>query len=296
MPIELHQFRKNLTYEVKADLPIITTDLDDLDALSQLAEVRKNKHGKKAIYYFSGAALLGILGFISSRLGIVSLLLTLGCVGLGIAWVYSLVMMSKFGRLNILNYRYHVTRQVLDMLGRDLDDTSDIYLNLSFQKDEINENKIDTIPHPYRRDWKIDIYQNRWLNIQGTFLDKTRFKLITLGLAKKQYGWKRSRSGKSKYKSKVKPGGLDISLSLTYPQKRYGAVKILKNEIRDAIKLPQVAVVRNLKITDKAIHLTVKLPAHHSELQEDIYQTIVAMFLSLYQILNLAKMLSKEKV
>lgn len=54
--------------------------------------------------------------------------------------------------------------------------------------------------------------------------------------------------------------------------------------------------MRNLKITDKAMHLMVRIPPNQSEIQEDIYQTIVAMFLSLYQILNLAKMLSKEKV
>ncbi|WP_414544228.1 hypothetical protein [Nostoc sp. CCY0012] len=296
MPIELQQFRKNLTYEVKAPLTIITTDLNDLDALSQLAEIRKNKHGKKAIYYFVGAAVLGVLSLIVSSLSILSLLLKLGCIGLGIAWVYSLAMMSKFSRLNILNYRYKVTKQILDMLVRDLDEISDVYLKLSFQNDEINENKINTIPHPYRSGWKIDIYQNQWLNIQGIFLDKTRFKLTTMGLTKKQYGWKRGRSGKSKYKSKVKSVGLDINLSLTYPQRRYGAVKILKNEIRDAIKLPQVAVIRNLKITDKAMHLIVRISPNQSEIQEEIYQTIVAMFLSLYQILNLGKMLSKDKV
>ncbi|MCG6137785.1 MAG: hypothetical protein MET45_24645 [Nostoc sp. LLA-1] len=296
MPIELQQFRKNLTYEVKSPLTIITTDLNDLVALSQLAEIRKNKHGKKAIYYFVGAAVLGVLSLIVSSLSILSLLLKLGCIGLAIAWVYSLVMMSKFARLNILNYRYNVTKQILDMLARDLDEMADFYLKLSFQNDETNENKINTIPHPYRTGWKIDIYQNQWLNIQGIFLDKTRFKLTTMGLTKKQYGWKRGRSGKSKYKSKVKSVGLDINLSLTYPQRRYGAVKILKNEIRDAIKLPYVAVMRNLKITDKAMHLMVRIPPNQSEIQEDIYQTIVAMFLSLYQILNLAKMLSQEKV
>ncbi|WP_414565224.1 MULTISPECIES: hypothetical protein [unclassified Anabaena] len=296
MPIELQQFRQNLTYDVKAPLTIISTDLNDLEALSQLAELRKNKHAKKAIYYFVGAAVLGVVSLIVSSLSILSLLLKLGCIGLGIAWVYSLVMMSKFGKLNILNYRYNVTKQILDMLVRDLDEISDVYLKLSFQNDEINENKINTIAHPHRTGWKIDIYQNQWLNIQGIFLDKTRFKLTTMGLTKKQYGWKRGRSGKSKYKSKVKSVGLDINLSLTYPQRRYGAVKILKNEIRDAIKLPQVAVIRNLKITDKAMHLMVRIPPNRSKIQEDIYQTIVAMFLSLYQILNLAKMLSKEKV
>ncbi|YAF97340.1 MAG: hypothetical protein AB3A66_06670 [Nodularia sp. CChRGM 3473] len=303
MPIELQQFRKQLIYEATEPFASITTDLDDLATLSRLSELRKNKYGKIAFCYFLGAVTLGVLTFIisgsgiaSAWIGVVISLLNLGFIGLIIAWIYALIIRYKFSRLNIINYRYEVTEKILKMLARDIDKMTLVYMKLSFQKNEINEHKVDTIPHPYKAGWKIDIYQNQWLNIQGKFLDRTHFALTVTGLSKRQYGWKRSSSGKSKHKSKVKFEGLDVNLSLIYPQRRYGAVKVLKNEVSAAIKLPSLAAVRSLKVTDKAIHLTVRIEPNVAESQEKIYQTIVAMFLSLYQVLNLAKMLSKEKV
>ncbi|MEA5515508.1 hypothetical protein [Nodularia sp. UHCC 0506] len=303
MPIELQKLRQSLIYEDTAILDSIKTDLDDIAALSQLAEIKKNKFGKQAIYYFVGAAILGVISFslsgaaaVSGFLGIVAFLINLGLIGLIIAWIYTLFMMSKFGRLNLINYRYNLILRLMEMLARDLDETNLIYLKLSFKKNETNEHKTNTIEHPYKSGWKIDIYENQWLNIKGRFLDKTRFVLTITGLSKKQYGWKRSSSGKSKYKSKIKSGGLEINLILTYPQRRYGAVKVLQNDVREAIKIPQLAAVRGLKITDRTINFTVRIDPQFAENQEKIYQTIVAMFLSLYQVLNLAKMLSKEAV
>jgi hypothetical protein len=48
-----------------------------------------------------------------------------------------------------------------------------------------------------------------------------------------------------------------------------------------------------MKVTPKAIDLTVNTP--HFFKQEEMYQTITMMFLSLYQVLNFAKMLSKRR-
>ncbi len=301
MPIELQQLRKDLIYEDTALLSSVTTDLDDIKALSQLAEIKQNKFGKQAIYYFSAAAVVGIFSFslagiASGFLNVVVFVLNLGLVGLIIAWVYTLFMMFKFKRLNLINYRYNLIRQLLQMLARDLDETNLIYLKLSFQTGERNEYKTNTIKHPYKNGWKIDIYENQWLSMRGRFLDKTRFMLKITGLSKKQYGWKRSRSGKSKYKSKVKSQGLDINLYLTYPQRRYGAVKVLQSEVREAIKLPQFSMIKRLKVTDKAMNFTVRVSPEVAENEGQIYKTVVAMFLSLYQVLNLAKMLSKETV
>jgi hypothetical protein len=303
MPIELQELRKQLIYEDTALLDSITTDLDDIAALSQLAHIRQKKFGNQAFYYFIGAAALGFINFSLSTAGMTSTFLTvvvtglnIGLAGLILACIYAIFMRSKFGRLNLLNYRYALTQQVIEMLKRDLDVTNLIYLKLSFQKGTKNEYKTNTIPHPYKTGWNIDIYQNEWLNIKGRFLDKTRFRLTITELCKKQYGWKRSSSGKNKYKSKIKSGGLDINLHLSYPTKRYGAIKILQNEVEEAIKLPPFATVRNLNVTDKSMNFIVRISPQVSENPSEIYQTVVAMFLSLYQVLNLAKMLSEEKV
>ena len=303
MPIELRQLRQKLIYEDTAGFDSITTDLDDIAALSQLAEIKQKKFGNQAKYYFVCAAVLGLVTFSISSVTIASgflniavFLLYVGLVSLIIAGIYALFRMFKFQRLNLINYRHNLIRQVMQMLGRDLEDTHSIYLKLSFQKGEKKEYKTNTLAHPYKSGWKIDIFENQWLNIKGRFLDKTRFVLTITELSKRQYGWKRSSSGKNKYKSKVKSGGLEVNLYLTYSQRRYGAVKLLQNDVRDAINIPLFSKLRGLKVTDRNMNLTVRISPRVAQSQEEIYQTIVAMFLSLYQVLNLAKMLSKEIV
>ncbi|MEA5568260.1 MULTISPECIES: hypothetical protein [unclassified Anabaena] len=300
MPIELQKFRKQLIYQETAPISVIKTDLDDLAALDQLAELKQNKYGKKALYYFLGVLSFSILMIMLSTLSpgigflsVVIILLLLGCVGLMGGWIYALVMMFKFKKLNISNNRYDVSKKILEMLARDVNETALISIKLDFNKGEIKENKTGTIPHPYKSGWKIDIYQNEWLKIQGSFLDNSQFLLTTTELLKKQYGWKRGSSGKSKYKSKTKSIGLEASLSLTYPLRRYGAVKILKNDVINAVKLPPSSTLKRLRVTDKVMYLGVRIEPQFAESQDKVYQTIASMFLSIYQVLNLAKTLSK---
>ncbi len=151
-------------------------------------------------------------------------IILLSGVGLIIACIYALIKRASFGRTNIINHRYEVTQQIVQMLARDIAEASEIDLEISFKPTVSKETKVETIPHPSKPGWKIDKHQYEWLKIQGQFLDKTRFLLTATELSKTQYGWKRSRSGKSKYKSKTNAVGLDVVLTLNYPQRRYGAV------------------------------------------------------------------------
>lgn len=303
MPIELQELRKQLIYEETGIFEDIQTDLDDIKSLSQLAKIRAEKFSKQALYYFIGLVSIAVISFSLYNSFVVSGLLsvTLGVMnwsllGLTVGWIYALIMRSKFMRLNLINYRYYLILQVIQMLRRDLDTANSMYLKLSFQRGQENQHKINTIPHPYKPGWNIDIYRNQWLNTKGRFLDKTRFTLTITELSKKQYGWKHTRSGKKKYKSKVKYDGLDISLSLNYSQDRYNAMKILQNDVRDAIKIPEFCYVGGLKVTERSMSLRVRISPDYAKNPSEIYQTIIAMFLSVYQVLNLAKMLSEQKV
>ncbi|MBW4560737.1 MAG: hypothetical protein KME32_06170 [Mojavia pulchra JT2-VF2] len=300
MPIELKQFRENLIYATKAKTAIVMADLQELAALDNFAELQQNKFNKLALYYFLAVVAVIILFVIVSTfqvdaggLALVKIVLFLTGNGLAIACIYNLVKSSKFSNLNISNYRYELTNRVLQMLSRDMEEDKEIELKLSFKPIVIPENKIETIAHPYKENWKIDKHQHEWLQLKGQFLDKTRFALSATELSKTQYGWKRSRSGKSKYKSKTNSVGLDVVLTLNYPQRRYGAVKVLQNEVTDAVKLPKLSYMKGLKVTEKAIHMAVRIAPQVATNQEEIYQTITMMFLSLYQVLNLAKILAK---
>lgn len=278
----------------------IISDLQEIAEIDRLAELKQKEYGKKALYYFLGIVIAIVLIIVVSitltntqLLGGLALLLIVAILGLAIAFIVALITRAKFGRINVINYRYQAAQRILQMLSRDMDANTNIKLNLSFQPIHKNEYKTTTTPHSHKSGWKIDNYQHEWISIQGSFLDKTRFELSATSLSKKQYGWKRGSSGKSKYKSKIKSGGLDIHLNLTYSQRRYGAIKILQSEIDGALKLPKLSNLRNLRLTDKSMQLAVRITPNVADNQAEIYQTVTAMFLSLYQVLNLAKSLSK---
>ncbi|BAY17631.1 hypothetical protein NIES2109_10470 [Nostoc sp. HK-01] len=300
MPIDLKQFRENLTYRAQAPVAQIISDLQEIAEIDRLAELKQKEYGKKALYYFLGIVIaIGLIIVVSitltntQLLGGLALLLIVAILGLAIAFIVALITRAKFGRINVINYRYQAAQKILQMLSRDMDANTNVKLNLSFQPIHKNEYKTTTTPHPHKSGWKIDNYQHEWISIQGSFLDKTRFELSATSLSKKQYGWKRGSSGKSKYKSKIKSGGLDIHLNLTYSQRRYGAIKILQSEIDGALKLPKLSNLRNLRLTDKSMQLAVRIAPNVADNQAEIYQTVTAMFLSLYHVLNLAKSLSK---
>ncbi|MBU7582256.1 MAG: hypothetical protein KAF91_05000 [Nostoc sp. TH1S01] len=300
MPIDLKEFRQKLSYTAQASIKQVIADLQEIAEIDHLAELKQKEYGRKALYYFIGiviSVILLILGasFISNiqLWGLLALLFIVSILGLAIAFIMALVKRSKFGRINIINYRYQSTQKILQMLSRDMDSNANINLHLSFNITEKNEHKTSTIPHSIKSGWKIDNYQHEWMRIQGQFLDKTRFELSATSLSKKQYGWKRGSSGKNKYKSKIKLVGLDIHLNMVYSQRRYGAIKVLKDEMDGALKLPKLSHLRNLRLTDKSMQLAVRISPNVADNQNEIYQTVTAMFLSLYQVLNLAKALSK---
>ncbi|MBD2495787.1 hypothetical protein [Nostoc sp. FACHB-280] len=300
MPIDVKQFRQNLTYTAQASIKQVIADLQEIAEIDHLAELKQKEYGKKALNYFWGILIAVIFIIVISiitpndqLLGVLILLLTLAIVGLAIAFILALFKRSKFGRINVINYRYQSTQRILQMLARDMDSNANINLHLSFKITEKNEHQTSTTPHPSKPGWQIDNYQHEWMKIEGQFLDKTRFELSATSLSKKQHGWKRGSSGKSKYKSKIKSGGLDIHLDMVYSQRRYGAIKVLNDEIDGALKLPKLSNLRNLRLTDKSMQLAVRIAPNVADNQEEIYQTVTAMFLSLYQVLNLAKALSK---
>ena len=285
MPIQYAAFRKNLTYVTKEVPAQILQDLQDITKLDRIAERKQARFRNLLIGFAIGA-------FASLFIPVAGVFIA---ILLAIAAVLFAVMMVREGRLNVMNYRYEITQKVLEMLLRDVGSTESLDLTLILSKPDHKTKQIDTIPHPRRSGWKIDRFQDPWLQIQGSFLDGTDFLLKATEFYQTQYGWKRSSSGKSKYKSKSKSKSLVFDLTLDYPNKRYGAMQMLQNEAAGALQMPEQVKVKRLETTEKDIRLVVKMPPWIEPQQADtLYQAIAMMFLSLYQVLNLAKVLSKK--
>jgi hypothetical protein len=297
MPINLETFCEYLTYEANAPIEKIWEDIEEIAQLDRDAEAKQAQFNKLLTGFIIAAIIIFILLFISLSSGIQPLTiigstLFISCI------IVAILIGSKsqaYSRLNLPNYRYELLRKILEMCQRDIENNSSVSVRLVLSKPTEKNKVVKTIPHPYQSGFKVDLYRDEWLKVKGEFLDRSRFVLSATELAQTKHGWKRSRSGKSKYKSKSKSRGLNITLMLDYSLRKYGAIKILKNEAMSAIQLPQSTQIKQLKLTDKSIDLTVKVPASNDWHTEDIYKNITMMFLSLYQILNLARLLSKKK-
>jgi|GEM_PF-829036 len=307
MSINLEIFRKTLTYKITAPISKILEDLDEIAGIDRAAEVEQEKFRKLRNKFLIGMTIslvivFGSLFLFSEEGGTLDLIGTvlmglgfLGFIGFLLAAIYAQYQKSHHGRLNLLNTRYELLRKILEMVSRDMESGDEVNVRLVLGPPNQKNKLVQTTPHPYKSGFKIDHFRDAWLTLEGKFLDKTQFELTTTELNQTMYGWKTGRSGKSKYKTKSKPKALDLSLSLRYPLRRYGAIKLLKDDVRGAVKLPSTSKIRKLRVTDKEINLTVRIPPTQSWEEKHVYKNITTMFLSLYQILNLARTLSKKK-
>ncbi|GAB4232220.1 MAG: hypothetical protein Kow00121_60360 [Elainellaceae cyanobacterium] len=288
MAIDMEHFAQHLTYTITAPIPQILTDLTTIADFDQIAEAKQKRFNTILVISLIGCFVsLFLLAF---GIGIVTLIVC------AIAAIFAGMMLNKYRRRNLANYRYEVLRKVLALLTRDIEPNAAVNLTLVLSPPIDANKKTHTGPHPRRSGWKIDYFRDSWLNISGYFLDGTHFSLAATELHITQYGWKRSRSGKSKFKKKSKPKAQELELTMTCPRRKYGAISVLQQDAIHAIQLPDAVRLMRFKSSDRRLSLTAKTPAWVTATPEDdpLYQTITLMFLSLYQILNLARVLSKN--
>ncbi|MEM0979231.1 MAG: hypothetical protein AAGH78_03050 [Cyanobacteria bacterium P01_H01_bin.58] len=198
--------------------------------------------------------------------------------------------------LRIPDNRYQVVPELVDTLSRDMEENAVLHLQLNCMPTTHKLKKLDTIPHPSRpgrRGWKIDRFQDNWLTLGGAFVDGTNFSLAVIERAIAKYGWKRSRSGKRKFKRKEKSKGVELSLDLHFPRKRYGAIQILQQEVSQAIQLPPQVHLKRLKISDRSFFLSIQAPPEFVK-SHALKQLVTQLLLNAYHVLNLAKQLSKR--
>ncbi len=206
-----------------------------------------------------------------------------------ISTIFCYIKLSYYKKLKLRDERYELPKKILSMVNRDRTPNSKVKIGIHFTPAGEMGKKIQTLPHPSKRGWKLDIFEDQWLTLEGKFQDSTNFSLTVTELNRRAYG----TNARGKSKSKNKPKGTEINLKLSFPSKKYGSIHVIQKAAPEAVKLPEQVNLKRMKVTGKAIELTVNTP--HFFKQEEMYQTITMMFLSLYQVLNFAKMLSKRR-
>lgn len=285
MPIDVATFRKTLTYTATASAAQIAQDLDEL------VEIDKQSESKTSL-----ATIVLVIGVIALFASFFLLVRnpTLGgilLIGSSVAVIVGGILLARFSRLDIQNYRYELIKPLLSLVSHDSQENAAFNINLVFSLPTAENKQINSGNHPYRHGWKVQLFKDQWCNFEGELLDGNRFQLTLSELNRIASG----RNPRGKYKSKTKLRGSEIILKLSFSPRQYGAIKVLREEAQGAIQLPPGVEMKGLKMTDKAILLNVKIPPDSgAKSQEALYKIITMMFLSLYQILNLAKMLTKK--
>jgi hypothetical protein len=291
MAINLETFAKDLTYQANTSVRQIFKDLKELAEIKQLAE-------QKAAYFSSfgcGVVLLIILAifvFFSALTRFQKTGTTFGFIMfviLMIPLIFFAVKLSYYNKLKLREDRYELPKKILSMVNRDRTPNSKVKIMIHFTPAGKMGKKIQTLRHPSKRGWKLDIFEDQWLTLEGKFRDNTNFFLTVTELNRRAYGF----NANGKWKSKDKPKGTEINLKLSFPSKKYGAIHVIQKAAPEAVKLPEDVNIKRMKVTGKTIDLTVN--TLYFFYQKEMYQTITMMFLSLYQILNFAKFLSRKR-
>jgi hypothetical protein len=293
MAINLKTFAKDLTYQADTSVRQIFKDLKELAEIKQLAEQKVafySSFGCWGVVYiifviFVFFFALNIFYINGTSFGFFMFVILM------IPIIFFSVKQSYYNKLKLREERCELPQKILSMVNRDRAPNSKVKIMIHFTPADKMGKKIQTLPHPHirKQGWKLDIFEDQWLTLEGKFLDSTNFLLTVTDLNRTAYG----RNPRGKPKSKNKQKGTEINLKLSFPRKKYGSIHVIQKAAPEAVKLPEEVNLKRMKVTGKAIDLTVNTP--HFFKQEEMYQTITMMFLSLYQILNFAKLLSKRR-
>jgi hypothetical protein len=296
MAINLETFAKDLTYQANTSVRQIFKDLKELAEIKQLAEQKAAYFRKLAVWSWLGIVLI-IIGLCFAHSNAWTNLIGFGFFLLAVLIVpaiFCTVKLSYYNKLKLRDDRYELSKKILSMVNRDRTPNSNVKILIHFTPAGNMGKKTQTLPHPLIRigrnpGWKLDIFEDQWLTLEGKFRDNTNFSLTLTDLNRRAYGF----NARGKWKRKDKPKGTEINLKLSFPSKKYGSIHVIQKAAPEAVKLREDVNLKRMKVTPKAIDLTVNTP--HFFNQEQMYQTITMMFLSLYQVLNFAKMLSKKR-
>jgi hypothetical protein len=293
MNTRLEQFKKTKLYEGEFTVKELYDDIESIAQLDDRAEILKSRWEKTF-----GVACTGLFGsfFILAIIGDVGYVLTAISVALG---VLSGVKSFTTGKFDTEDRRYEFVKGTIKLIAGDLEETTPLSLRMNLDK----PNRRDTEDGKGEANgWKVKYYRDPWLDLQGRFADGTKFQLLALEKYQYRTRWARSSSGKTKRKTKSKTA-TEFMVNLRPKSRRYPQLENLADKAQGAVKLPRGMIMKNIALSENraSLRTNVKEQWHGTHASSDAMpgnldasHGVAAMFLSLYQILNLAKETAKR--
>ncbi len=299
MALDPAQFKKDLVYQARLTPAEIVRDLGTIGKQDKIAESRRSTSG-----WIGGLALVGaFLGFLLTFAGLdvaddgIGTALTVVGV-LAVVGVVALVYRATQGKFDYEDRRYQLLERILPLLATDLPKGAPVDVRMDLSKASVSSKATGT---GEVRGWKVKYFEDPWLTVSGQFVDGTKFQLEATEKFQKRSKWKTSASGKSKHKTKTKSATL-LSLRLAVKPKRYSALDRVRDKVDGALQLPKQAMVKRIDTAADALGVRVLIksewgcpPPDEASTIVDGRQLVASMFMSLYQVLNLAKAVAKGR-
>lgn len=285
-------FKSSLIYESQASSQDVVTAVESIREIDKANEPQQKLWGAVTIVALIAAVVVLIVG-LANNLG------TFGLVFAGFLGIFGVVAGFKWRahkRLNFVDKRYELLAAMTRLLSRDI--ASDGTLNVRL--DVTKPDQAHKFTHKGKAGtWNVKYYDDAWLSMSGKLLDGTGFQLVVSERFQQRSKWKRSSSGKMKHKTKTK-SGTAATLRLKPKASKYVDLAKVNDDASQAIQLPYWVDSKGLQqnegtfVLKTATRAEWEIPVKGGPAEEfNGTEMIAAMFLSLYQILNLSKAITK---
>ena len=227
MDAAINRLQSTLVYKTSATSQEVLGHIGSMRSIDKLAESRQ----RWGILFI----VLGILGlFAGIMTGAFNAPLPLVVVvvgGMVCLLVFGIVKTISASQLNLVDRRYLLLQEVVDMLRRDMASDALINVRVDFNAATANSKYQNKGKVGY---WNVKFYADPWFSVQGRLLDGCGFLLELDELTQKRSRWKRTVRGKSKYKTKTKTSTV-ATLRLKAKPEKYPQLQAVAAKVENAI-------------------------------------------------------------
>lgn len=272
MAIDVRKLQSDGTYQAEGPLSSILNDIEQIGNFLQQIEIQRRNYRKFGGISMAAGLVLAVLASVLhlNALGFLAFLAFATGVGL---YIYSFV----YGRsMHTHHSRYELLKELFQLLQQDAGARSSFSVKLALKP---QPTELRSEPWADRKNGKQQFFEEDYLSIEGELLDGTVLSENLTELTRKR-SFTNPR-GKSKTKSRCR---YLLAFKFRYPSDVYADARPAQQALREEIRVPPSANVRETRVDDKAI--TVKSMVASAD---EIVRTTAMTCLGAYRILNLAR-------
>ncbi|GAB4569549.1 MAG: hypothetical protein Tsb0020_23770 [Haliangiales bacterium] len=285
MAVDTREFARTLTYARQAGPAEVLEDLQTLREIDAHSESKVALWGtvKTACVVAAIAAVaLGLMVHVASGLG--------AAIGFAVGALVAQQRRRVHARLDIENRRYEMTQNVVRLLAADMAPDAGLAVHIDFGAADALHKRSDS---ETVGEWDVERFRDPWLSLAGRFVDGTRYRVRFSHELQKRSRWKRSASGKRKYKSKRKSKNV-AAIELRPKASKYPHLPSLARALDETVQLPEYAELAHAELDGDRITLKALVRDGWREDGLRASHVIAMMLLSGYQVLNAAKAIGRR--